>query len=76
MKILRDFVCLDCDKVTEEYVDNTLEESVCSCGGKSLKMLSAPRIGLDGTNPDFPTAYDHWANIREAKARQKRRKDL
>jgi hypothetical protein len=35
------------------------------------KIIGMPRIALDGTDPGFPGAYDRWASIREANAREK-----
>ena len=55
---------------TEEYIDsevNAIECSVCQC--MSLRIISAPRIALEGITGDFPTAADAWARKHEEATR-------
>ena len=69
MKILLDFKCISCGEVTERFIDSTVKEATCECGSISYRLISMPTVKLDGTNPDFPGAYNQWANIREQRAK-------
>ncbi len=60
--------------MTEKLVDTNCREIECFCGGKAKRVMSMPRIDLDGTSGDYPTAYDRWANIREQNRKVKGRK--
>jgi hypothetical protein len=56
--------------ITEEYIDsevNAIECPVCQC--MSLRIISAPRIALEGITGDFPTAADAWAKKHEEATR-------
>ncbi len=63
-KTLRDFEC-ECGEITEKYIDTSILAIECECGKQAKRMIGMPKVMLDGTNPDFPSAYDHWARIRE-----------
>ena len=41
---------------------------LCSAPGK--KLISIPRIALDGTDPGFPGAWDKWERKRKQKLAQ------
>lgn len=71
MRLLRDFVCTHCNSTQERYVTDEVNAVPCDCGETAFRVVSAPRVALDGTNPDFPGAYDRWARIREENARVK-----
>ena len=70
MRVIRDFKCPVCG-VFERFIDHTTETVDCECGSVANRQFSAPTIGLDGTDPSFPGAYDKWARIREDNARIK-----
>lgn len=71
-KLLRDFRCHECSKLSEKFVDTSINEVRCEhCGGVAIRIIGMPRVTLDGTDPAFPTAYDRWANIREQNRRVK-----
>lgn len=72
MKLLRDFRCHSCGKMTERYIETDANEIRCECGGIALRIIGMPRIDLDGTDPSFPGAYDRWAKVREDNARIKK----
>lgn len=74
MKTLRDFKCRTCGEVTERFIQNNIEQTTCPCGGLADRMIGMPTVALDGTNPDFPGAYDKWARIREDNAKIKNRR--
>lgn len=60
-----DYRC--CGKVFEKLTRNADQDNVkCpECGQLAKKLLSAPQIALDGTDPGFPDAYDRWARRHE-----------
>ena len=75
MKRIYEFRCAE-NHTTESYVDdkvNAIECPVCQC--MSLRIISAPRIALEGITGDFPTAADAWARKHEEATRvaEKRR---
>lgn len=72
MRQLRDFLCEVCGLEEERYIDTTVTTTTCpECGHTMVRLIGMPRIDLDGTDPDFPGAYDRWARIREDNARIK-----
>lgn len=76
MRRMFDFVCSHCGQVTEKLVDDDYNCIECpECQSTANRVMSAPRIGLDGTDPGFPGAYDKWARVREDNARIKARKN-
>lgn len=69
-----DFKCDKCGDTFEHLTRSDTAAVTCECGGLAKKQLSMPRVMLDGTNPDFPGAYDKWARDREKRASQHRKK--
>ena len=68
INMLFDFKCDDCDVTQEGYVTSDVHAVVCdSCGGISQRVISMPMFILDGTDPDFPTAYAGWEKKRLSK---------
>ena len=66
MKILNDFQCVKGHK-EEYFVDaGTVVVQCRHCSNDATKLLSTPRIALDGTSGDFPTASDAWVNRRNS----------
>ena len=70
-RMLRDYLCRSCETVFERYIDKDIEQVTCECGGLADRLVGMPRVALDGTNPDFPGAYDKWARVREENAKIK-----
>jgi hypothetical protein len=66
MKILNDFQCAKGH--TEEYfVDsNQLTVTCRHCSNEATRLIATPRISLDGTSGDFPTASDAWVKRRNS----------
>lgn len=66
MKILNDYQCAKGH--TEEYfVDRKQLTVTCRhCGNEATRLIATPRISLDGTSGDFPTASDAWVNRRNS----------
>lgn len=69
MRILMDYKCRDCGTITERFLEAGTKLAECKCGGISDKIIGLPTVMLDGTNPDYPGAYDKWARTREQNAR-------
>lgn len=69
-RILYDFLCNDCGEVVEKFVESSVHEVACECGGTMTRLISAPTIALDGTDPGFPDAYDKWARKKEQAAKK------
>lgn len=64
-----EFKCED-NHVTESLVQLDVQSLQCSvCGKEAHRMLSTPRIALNGWNMHFPTAADKWARNHEEAAR-------
>lgn len=67
MRILFEFECKDHGKF-EALVEQSYKQAICPvCGIYAPKIISTPRISLDGTDPAFPDAYDQWEKKRAAK---------
>jgi DNA-directed RNA polymerase subunit RPC12/RpoP len=60
MRVLNDFKCHKCGDVIERYIDNTIHQITCECGGEAHRVLHVPRPKLDGTDPSLPGAYMKW----------------
>lgn len=69
-----DFHCDDCGTEVEKLTKSDVFGITCDCGGLMKRQLSMPMVKLDGTNPDFPGAYDKWARDRIKRAEQHRKK--
>ncbi len=74
MRTLRDFVCDDCGKEQERFIDTDITTLPCDCGGNANRIIGMPRVALDGTDPGFPGAYDKWARTWEDNAKVKAKK--
>lgn len=61
--------------ITEALVDYETTQVPCECGEVATRIISTPRIALDGTNPNFVGAYDRWARVREEKAKQEAKRN-
>lgn len=76
MKLLRDFHCDFCGETSEKYIDSETRQATCVCGETANRVIGMPRVALDGTDPAYPTAYDRWANVREANRAHKQNEAL
>ncbi len=66
MRRIFDFQCAK-GHVTEKFVDDSVTVVQCPhCGNDATRLISAPRISLDGCSGDFPTASDAWVNRRNS----------
>lgn len=70
-----EFQC-EAGHITEKYIGY---ETVCipcgNCGNDANRIISMPRISLDGTDPVYVSAHEKWAKQREDKARQERKQN-
>lgn len=75
MRVMRDFKCTACEKITEKFIDSEIDGILCDCGSLASRIVSCPRPVLDGTSGDFPGAAMRWAKIREDNARIKAKRE-
>lgn len=71
MNRLYDFRCSLCDAVYEDmasYEERSKEHP--GCGGVATRLISAPRIQLEGITGDFPGAAIKWAKDHERWAKE------
>ena len=73
-KLLRDFQCPTCERTYERFISTDVEDIMCECGEFAYRVVGMPTINLDGTDAGFPGAYSRWADIREANAREKKKR--
>jgi uncharacterized protein (UPF0212 family) len=62
--------------IAENYIDEEVTTISCpTCQCAAPRVISAPRIALEGVTGDFPTAADAWARKHEQATRiaEKRR---
>lgn len=69
--IVFEFQCSSCDAITDELVQPTVYETVCSaCGGTARRIVSAVRLDphafVHGPTASEP-AIDKWCKIRKKK---------
>jgi hypothetical protein len=68
-KRMYEFRCAE-NHTTESYVDDKVNAIECPvCQLMALRIISAPRIALEGITGDFPTAADAWARKHEEATR-------
>ena len=69
-----EFQCNNCSNVFEQYIDDSLKTTKCPiCGSEATRIISKPRIDLDGCSGDFPTASDGWVSRRESHMKYERK---
>ena len=52
----------------ERLAKSSVKLTTCpECDQASVRLISAPRIALSGTDPDFPRAYAKWEKTRKQK---------
>ena len=73
MRRIFEFRCQASDKVFERYIDDSITEVRCNCGGEANRIVSAVRSSLDVVSGDFPGATMKWAKAREQKLKEERK---
>ena len=62
------------DHVFEQYIDDSLKTTTCpACDTEAKRIISKPRIDLEGCSGDFPTAADAWVKRRESHMKYERK---
>lgn len=70
MRRIFEFRCTSCGCITERYIHDNIYNVECDeCGEKASRIVSAPRIELDGTDPVYVSAHEKWAKNREEATR-------
>ena len=61
--------------ITEALLDDSVKTTVCKeCGRVASRIISSPRIRLEGITGAFPSAHDAWARKHEEAARAYQKK--
>jgi hypothetical protein len=69
-----EFMCADWH-VTEHLIDDSQRTALCKeCGANAIRILSTPRIKLEGITGAFPGAADKWVKDRAEKLKQEQKK--
>jgi hypothetical protein len=69
MKRIFEFVCVK-GHVTEKLVDDEVRSIECPhCRNEASRIISSPRIRLEGITGAFPSASEAWARKHEQAAR-------
>jgi hypothetical protein len=69
MKRIFEFRC-DKDHLTEKLVDDEVRSIECPhCRNEASRIISSPRISLEGITGAFPSAADKWARKHEQAAK-------
>ena len=62
------------DHVFEQYIDDSFKTTTCpACDTEAKRIISKPRIDLEGCSGDFPTAADAWVRRRESHMKYERK---
>jgi len=70
---LFDFQC-DKGHRFEEMTQPEVREVKCAtCGRRAPRLMSAPRVSLEGISGDFPSAADKWVQRRESHMKKEKR---
>lgn len=69
MRRMFEFVCVK-GHVSEKLVDDEVKVVECPhCHNDASRIISSPRIRLEGLSGAFPSAYDAWARKHEEASR-------
>jgi len=69
MKRIFEFRCAK-DHLTEKLVDDEVRAIECPhCRNEASRIISSPRISLEGITGAFPSACDAWARKHEEATR-------
>jgi hypothetical protein len=73
MRRIFDFQCAK-GHITEKYVDDSVKVIQCPhCANDASRLISAPRISLEGISGDFPGATMAWEKRRESHIKYERK---
>ena len=69
MKRIFEFRCAK-EHITEKLVDDEIRSIECPhCRNEASRIISSPRISLEGITGAFPSACDAWARKHEEATR-------
>ena len=69
MKRIFEFRCAK-DHLSEKFVDDEVRSIECPhCRNEASRIISSPRISLEGITGAFPSAHDAWARKHEEATR-------
>lgn len=74
---LYDYWCRECNS-TFEASRKIADRESCECpkcGATADKLVSAPTVALDGTDPSFPGAYLKWGNDYKKRVAQAQKRE-
>ena len=71
MRVLNDYECHDCMKVTEEFIDPEVKTILCECGGVKHQVLhgGGSYFKINGARMDINSIQ--WAKKREKNGRKR-----
>lgn len=72
MKKLFEFQCRDCKEIFDEYTEYKQISTCPLCGSDADKLISAPRVALEGISGSFPGAALAWEKKQIQRVKQKR----
>jgi hypothetical protein len=73
MKRFFDFQCAK-GHITEKYIDDAVKVVQCPhCGNDASRLISAPKISLEGITGAFPGAAMAWEKRRESHMKYERK---
>lgn len=73
MRRIFDFQCAK-GHITEKYVDDAVKVIQCPhCANDASRLISSPRISLEGITGDFPGAAMAWEKRRESHIKYERK---
>jgi hypothetical protein len=74
VKRIFEFRCVK-DHISEKFVDDEVKTITCPhCSNDASRIISSPRIKLEGITGAFPSAHDAWARKHEEAARAYQKK--
>jgi putative FmdB family regulatory protein len=74
MKKLFEFQCSHCNHYFEELTEYTKTLTCPSCGKEADKLISTPRVHLEGHSGSFPGAAMSWEKKRKQKLADEKKK--
>lgn len=74
MKRMFEFVCEDGHSFEKLVEDHVRSVSCVHCDTNATRVVSAPRVNLEGITGAFPGAYHKWERVRAEKLQQERKK--
>lgn len=72
MKRIYDFQCTTCHSHFDKYTEYCTSTSCPTCGNLADKIISAPRIQLEGITGAFPGAAAKWERMHKTMGGKKR----